>query len=141
MVGFLTSHDGFAMHFVDDDVVGLAGPRPSDTEVQSYVFVIGLQPIPCVELVSSLLTRIQSNPPFAQLTRPNGTPIWIRGSTVTEIRDPLSVEMQNPPAITRQVIRFAGNSQAVQETYGQLKTILSGAGANSQLFNDGLTDI
>jgi hypothetical protein len=135
MVELKLSQDNVAKNFADDAIAAVAGPHPHDTVILSYVFISGRQPIGTLEPVQSLIDRLKiTNHNFAMLTRPNGTPVWIRAIAMTEIRDPVASELPDPPNITRSIVRYAGFHQAIQESIQTAKSIILVAGPTPGLF-------
>jgi hypothetical protein len=135
MVALKLSQDGFAKTFADDAIAAVAGPRSHDAGILSYVFIGGRQPIETLEPVQSLLDRLKiTNQSFAMLTRPNATPIWIRGAAITEIREPVASELPDPPNITASVIEYAGFHQAIQESIETARPVILAAHPKPGLF-------
>lgn len=64
------------------------------------------------EAGGALLARLGIAADFAQLTRPDGSPVWIGGKAVSSLRAPLSGEF---PAAAKTVIYAGSTTQAVQE--------------------------
>ena len=63
------------------------------------------------------------------LTRPDGQPVWIKGSAAKMVRPPLSSEIAFPPNVTRAVVIVAGRPQAVQQDVAMASAILIAGGA------------
>jgi hypothetical protein len=128
MVSITISQDGLGMNFEDERIMAVAGANPCETGVLSYVFVRGYQPLGTFEPVEALLTRLKiTNQNFAKLTRPNTTPIWIRGSAITKIRDPIAPELRDAPYMTRLVIVYAPFNQVIRESLEKAKPIILAA--------------
>jgi len=79
------------------------------------------------ETVQALMRRLKIEKDFAQLTRPNGWRVWIRGSSVTAIRPPVPGEYS---AAVRSVISTNSLTQAVKEAPAEVTAALDGRGGN-----------
>jgi hypothetical protein len=91
-------------------------------------------PLASAESVESPLARLEPRPPFAKLTRPHGTPIWIRVSSIRAIRRPLDLERPDPPGARRSDIAIAGGPQAIQEDIEPATPIPLASGTKPALF-------
>src|SRR6516225_7034924 len=80
---------------VDENAVTLvAGPYPHDVGPHTYVHGVDRGVLVTVEDAAALTARLGIDPPLAKLTRPNRTPVWIKGAAVTTLRAPLPTERQ-----------------------------------------------
>lgn len=110
----ITALDGTVLLINDDSVVLVAGPFPGDATTRSYVS----GPVPAAiatnEDAAALVARLHPQVPFARLTRPNGTAVWIKGGAVSMIRRPIAGE--TPPNEKVGAVIFLGAlHQAVAE--------------------------
>jgi len=85
----ITALDGTVLHIADDSVTMVVGPYPGDTPNRSYVSGPGPAPIATNEAAAALVGRLHPKQALAVLTRPNNTPVWIKGSAVTLLRPPI----------------------------------------------------
>src|SRR6516162_8523606 len=81
------------------------------------------------EGAAALAARLGINPPLAKLTRPNRTPVWIKGSAVTTLRAPMPTERQGPGAVNAVVI-IGDFHQPVHEDRATAQRALSAHGAD-----------
>ncbi len=133
MVAITSLEGGRALEVEDAAISALAGPRRRDVGHHTYVFGATPAPLATAEPIESLLARLNPRPPFAKLTRPDGTPIWVRGASITAIRPPLDVERPDPPAVVKLGIAFGGAHQAIREDLDHARPILLAAGAKPAL--------
>jgi len=66
---------------------------------------------------------------MAKLTRPNRTPVWIKGSAVTTLRAPMPTERQGPRAVNAVVI-IGDLHQPVHEDLATAQRMLNAHGAH-----------
>jgi len=78
---------------------------------------------------ATLAGRLAIDPPLAKLTRPDMTPVWIKGASVTAIRAPLPTERQGPGAVNAVVI-LGDLHQAVHEDLATAERVLHAHGAH-----------
>jgi hypothetical protein len=102
----------------------LSGPYPHDVGPHAYVHRVGRG----VLGAAALAARLGVNPPLAKLTRPNRTPVWIRGSAVTTLRAPLPTERQGPGDVNAIVI-LGDLRQAIPEDLTTAERVLNAHGA------------
>ncbi len=101
----------------------------NDTTGAAVTCVYGIPPsmLMAAETVPALMQRLKIEKDFAQLTRPNGWKVWIRGSSVTAIRPPVPGEYS---AAVKSVISTSSLTQAVRETPAEVTAALDGHGGN-----------
>jgi len=80
--------DGIAVDVDEDTVTLVSGPYPHDVGAHTYVHGVERGVLVTAESAAALAARLGVNPPLAKLTRPNATPVWIKGSAVTTLRTP-----------------------------------------------------
>src|ERR1700761_1026712 len=91
--------------FIDGNAVTLvAGPYPHDPGPHTYVHGVDRGVLVTIEDAAALVARLGVDPPLANLTRPDASPVWLRGSAVTEIRPPLVTEQQAGGAVKAVVV-------------------------------------
>jgi hypothetical protein len=101
----------------------------NDTTGEAVTCIYGIPPamLTITEPVHAFMQRLAITPEFAQLTRPNGRPVWIRGSSAISIRPPVPGEF--PPALRVNAVVWAGSlTQAVRETPAQALAALNAHG-------------
>jgi hypothetical protein len=81
------------------------------------------------EDTAAFAARLGVTPPLAKLTRPDLTPVWIKGAAVTGIRAPLATEQESPGAVNAVVILGALH-QSVHEDLSTAERVLNAHGAN-----------
>jgi len=120
--------DGTAVG-VDENVVALvAGPYPHDVGPDTY-HGVDRGVLVTTESAAALAARLGVDPPLAKLTRPNATPVWIKGPAVTSLRAPLPTERQGPGAVNAMVI-LGHLHQAVHEDLATAERVLNAHGAH-----------
>ncbi|HYZ42646.1 MAG TPA: hypothetical protein VE687_18770 [Stellaceae bacterium] len=113
---------------IDEEAVTLiAGPYPHDVGPHTYVHAIDRGVLVTAEAPSALVARLGVHPPLARLTRPDLTPVWLKGSAVTAIRAPLPTERQAPGSVNSVVI-VGGLNQAVHETVEAARAVVNAHG-------------
>ncbi|MDE1146905.1 MAG: hypothetical protein PW843_09825 [Azospirillaceae bacterium] len=120
----ITALDGAVMHIDDDSVVlvtgglgstSVRGPGPADISTREDAAV--------------LVARLRLKTPLARLTRPDGSPVWIKGGAVSLVRKPLPGDVP-PGGRVGAVLFVAGDHQAVAEDVDAVRTSLNAHGAN-----------
>jgi hypothetical protein len=123
MVDIVTS-TGMTVTVPDNAINVVSGPYPGDVGVKSYIRGgFGLGAIESSEDASHFVEGLQAT--LVRLTRPNGTPVWVKASAITMLRFPLDTEIPSPPNVVRSVIMVGGFHQALQEDIATLRRILA----------------
>jgi hypothetical protein len=120
--------DGTAVDVDENAVTLVAGPYPHDVGTHTYVHGVERGVLVTAESAAALAARLGVNPPLAKLTRPNATPVWIKGSAVTTLRAPIPTERQGPGAVNAVVI-LCDLHQAVHEDHATAERVLKAHGA------------
>jgi hypothetical protein len=108
----------------DEAINVVSGPYHSDSGTKSYVRGnFGPGALESKEDASHLVGRLQVT--LAMLTRPNGTPVWVKTRAIVILRYPLDTEIQGPPNLVRSVIVVGGFLQALQEDIVTVRQIMS----------------
>jgi hypothetical protein len=123
--------DGTDLHADENAVVLVAGAGDAGT----YTMVRGVDrdPLMTAEDAAALVARLPIARPLAQLTRPDSTPVWIKGSAVIALRAPLATERPSPGAANAVVILgglLGVLHQAVREDVAAAEQVLNAHGAN-----------
>ena len=84
----LTTVDGLQVSFEPDSVAVLTDHDAGTGVAVTCVYGITNSDLHIAESVAAFLSRLGITPDFAQLTRPNASPVWIHGSAVSSIRVP-----------------------------------------------------
>ncbi len=121
--------DGTDIHADENAIILVAGPDAYVAGAHVNIYGIDRGALPAAENPALLVARLAVSPPLARLTRPDGTPVWIKGPAVTAIRAPLSTERQDPGAVNALVI-LGGLHQAVREDVLAAQQVLNAHGAN-----------
>jgi hypothetical protein len=119
--------DGTAVDVDENAVTLVSGPYPHDVGPHTYVHGVERGVLVTAEAAAALAARI--NPPLAKLTRPNRTPVWIKGSAVTTLRAPIPTERQGPGVVNAVVI-LGDLHQAVHEDLATAERVLNAHGAD-----------
>jgi len=88
----LTTVDGLQVSFQPDSVAVLTDHDAGTGVAVTCVYGITNSDLHIAESVAAFLSRLGITTNFAQLTRPNDSPVWIHGSAVSSIRAPLPAE-------------------------------------------------
>jgi hypothetical protein len=118
------------IQYIDDNsVVILAGPAPNDPANRSYVTGPGVAAIQTDENVASLLARLHPKTALAPFTRPNNTPVWVKGAAVSRLMAPLANDVP-PGEVVGTVLYFGALHQAVVEDVPTARGIVNAHGGN-----------
>jgi hypothetical protein len=125
----ITTLNGTVLSLDDNDIVRVAGPMPGDPQDRSYVTGPAPDPVAANEGVQTLLARVHPTTPLVQLTRPDGSPVWIKGGAVSLVRPPIPDDI---PAGERvgAVLIVGGHHQAVQEDVPMARSVVNQHGGN-----------
>jgi hypothetical protein len=125
----ITALDGTVLHIDDNSIVLVAGPYPGDPPNRSYVTGPAPAPIATNEDAATLVASLHPKVSLAKLTRPNNTPVWIKGGAATLVRAPIAGD--TPPGETvGAVIYFGAGHQAVEEDVPTARAALNAHGGN-----------
>jgi hypothetical protein len=122
--------DGTEVVVNDDAVTLVAGPYPHDLGRHTYVHGVDRGVLVTAEDAAALVARLGGDRPLVKLTRPDATPVWIKGSSVSEIRPPLAMEQQAAGAV-KAVVVIGDLHQAVCEDMQTAMSILNPRAANA----------
>ena len=121
--------DGTAVDVDENAVILVSGPYPHDVGRHTYVHGVDRGVLVTAEDAAALAARLGVSPPLARLTRPDMTPVWIKGSVVSAIRAPLPTEQQGPGVVNAVVI-LGDLHQAVHEELATAEQALKAHGAH-----------
>jgi hypothetical protein len=122
--------DGTEIAVNENAVTLVAGPYPHDLGPHTYVHGVDRGVLVTAEDAAVLAARLGVDPPLAKLTRPDASPVWVKGSAVSEIRPPLTTEQQAAGAV-RAVVAIGDLHQAVREDVQTAMRILNPPAANA----------
>jgi hypothetical protein len=115
---------GGTVPVVDSSINVVSGPYESYPGIKSYVRgSFGPGAIESTEDAAHLVGRLQVT--LAELTRPNGTAVWVKISAITMVRYPLDTEIPAPPNLVRSVIMVGGFHQALQEDVDTIRHLMT----------------
>jgi len=120
--------DGTEVAVNESAVTLVAGPYPHDLGPHTYVHGVDRGVLVTTEDAAALVARLGVDPPLAKLTRPNSTPVWVKGSAVTAIRAPLPTEEPFPGPV-KAVLIIGDLHQAVHEDVATAARVLNIHGA------------
>jgi hypothetical protein len=106
--------DGQEIDANETAIVLIAGPRPHDVGPHTYVYGVTQAPLVTAERPDALVARLGVTPPLAKLTRPDLTPVWVKGAAVTTVRGPIPDEQQGSGEVNS-VLQFGSHSQSLLE--------------------------
>ena len=124
----------------DEAINVVSGPYHSDSGTKSYVRGnFGPGALESKEDASHLVGRLQVT--LAMLTRPNGTPVWVKTRAIAILRYPLDTEIQGPTNLVRSVIVVGGFLQALQEDIATVRQIMSKSAPGALATSSALTRV
>jgi hypothetical protein len=121
----LTTRGGAVITFIPSTIDAVADHNDTTGEAVTCVYGIPPTMLAITETVQGFLQRLQIAADFARLTRPNGWPVWIRGSSVSSLRPPAPGEHS---AAVKAIISTASVTQAVRETPAEATAALNAHG-------------
>jgi hypothetical protein len=122
--------DGTEVAVNEEAVTLVAGPYPHDLGPHTYVHGVERGVLVTAEDGAALVARLGADPPLVKLTRPDASPVWIKGSAVSEIRPPRATEQQAAGAV-KAVVVICDLHQAVREDVQTAMSILNPPAANA----------
>jgi hypothetical protein len=122
--------DGTEVAVNENAVTLVAGPYPHDLGPHTYVHGVDRRVLVTAEDAAALIARLRIDPPLMKLTRPDASPVWVKGSAVGEIRPPRAAEQQAAGAV-KAVVVIGDLHQAVREDVQTAMSILNPPAANA----------
>jgi len=116
--------DGTEVDVNENAITLIVGPYPHDLGPHTYVHGVDRGVLVTAEAAAALVARLRIDPPLAKFTRRDSTPVWLKGSAVTEVRAPLATELQGSAEVIAVVI-VGGLHQAVREDAKTVETVLN----------------
>ena len=123
----LTTTGGTQVTFVAAAVSALVDHDASTGESVTCIYGVTNTVLRISEFVQAFMTRLKFTRKFAQLTRPNGSPVWMNGAAVSSIRAPLPNEYV---AGVNTVVFAGGLTQGVQETPADVTASINSHGGD-----------
>src|ERR1700751_283430 len=108
----------------------VVGPYPHDLGRHTYVHGVDRGVLVTAEDAAALVARLGVDPPLVKLTRPDASPVWVKGSAISAIRPPLATEQQAAGAV-KAVVVMGDLHQAVREDMQTAMSILNPRAANA----------
>jgi hypothetical protein len=122
----LTTVGGTQIFFDPKKISAVTDHDPAGAAV-TCIYGIAKDMIEITETVAAFFARLNIDAMFAQLTRPNGSPIWISGAAASSVRAPFQGEY----AATVKAVVTAGTwNQGVREAPQTVVDALNGHGGN-----------
>lgn len=106
--------DGTDVVVNEEAVTLVVGPYPHDVGAHTYVHGVERGVLVTAEAAAALATRLGVDPPLVRLTRPDGSPVWIKKLSITAVRPPSPREQQAGDSV-KAVVVIGGLQQAVRE--------------------------
>ena len=126
-MAILTTVDGHQITFNPKAVSALTNHNASTGQVVTTVYGITNAAIDITETAQAFMSRLGIANNFAQLTRPNGSPVWLNGSAVSSLRPPLPNQYV---AGVNTVVSTDGLTQGVTETPAAVTAAINAHGGN-----------
>jgi hypothetical protein len=123
----LTTVGGLQITFKPSSVAVLADHDASTGAAVTCVYGVTNNMLKIDETVQKFLSRVGIAKNFAQLTRPNGSPVWINGSAVSSLYAPGPKEYV---ASVKTIVVTGALTQGVQEAPDAATTALNAHGGS-----------
>ena len=121
--------DGPDIDVNENAIVLVAGPYPYDVGPHTYVYGVTPGVLVTAEPAAALVGRLGVNPSLARLTRPNSTPVWIKGAAATYVRLPMDIEVKDPGQVNA-VVGIGKLRQPVHEAVADARAVVNAHGGN-----------
>lgn len=123
----LTTVEGLRVLFDPAAIAAIAGADLQTGMAAAVIYGLAPEGLTVAESTDALAQRLNLAASLAKLTRPDGSPIWITGKSVSVARQPSSMEYG---AAVRSVIFAGALKQAVRETLDDVKQTINRVGGN-----------
>ena len=123
----LTTIGGVQIAFVARAISGIADHDATTGQAVTCIYGLSDKHVSVRESVPAIMARLKIGNNFAQLTRANGSPVWLNGSAVTLIRPPLPDEYVTG---VNTVIFAAALTQGVKEPPDVVTTAINARGGD-----------
>ena len=121
--------DGQDIDGDENSITLITVPYPHDAEPHTYVYGLTQALLMTVEKPDALVARLGITPRLAKLTRPDRSPVWVKGSAVTSVRAARPPEQQEPGEVNA-VLQVGSHPQSVREDLATVRGIINAHGAN-----------
>jgi hypothetical protein len=121
----LTDTAGEEIDFDPADVTAITSTDSDTGGELTCLYGLSAGLVRTAEPVATLIGRLRLEAKLAQLTRPDGSPVWIAGAAVISLRPP--IQDQYPPSV-QAVVSVTGLTQGVTETPAQAKAAIDAHG-------------
>jgi hypothetical protein len=121
--------DGQNIDGDESAVVVIAGPYPHDVGPHTYVYGVTQAVLVTAEKPDALVARLGVEPPLAKLSRPDLSPVWVKGSAVTSVRAPCPIEEQGPGEVNA-ILQLGSHPQSVHEDLLTVRGIINAHGGH-----------
>ena len=127
----LTNLDGVEITFNPSAVVAISDHDDTTGDAHTWVFGISGGRTLIAESVDAFMQRLKIANDFAKLTRPDGWPVWIRGSAVSTVlaAEPSDAGLPTVKPI-KSIVKVGSLRQAVAEIPADAIAALNAHGAN-----------
>jgi hypothetical protein len=123
----ITTVEGLRILFDPAAIAAIAGSDGQTGATGAVIYGLGPEGLTVGESTAALIKRLSLASSLAKLTRPDGSPIWINGKSVSVARQPSPGEYQ---AQVQSVIFAGAIKQAVREMLDDVRQAIDRAGAN-----------
>ena len=123
----ITTVEGLRVLFDSAAISAVADSDIQTGAAGAVIYGLGPQGLVVSESTDALIGRLNLTSSLAKLTRPDGSPIWINGKSVSVARQPSSGEYE---AQAHSVIFADALKQAVRETLDEVKQAVNPVGGN-----------
>jgi hypothetical protein len=122
----IVGSDGSPVIVPDEAITVITGPYAFEPVTKSYIRgAFGQGALESTEDPAHLVGRLQVKEPLVQLTRPNGTPVWVKPSAISILRYPNDMEARDEPGYAvRSVIIVGGYHQPLREDIAAVQRIM-----------------
>ena len=123
----ITTVEGLRVLFDSAAISAIAGSEGQTGVSGAVIYGLAPEGLRVSESTDALVQRLRLSSSLAKLTRPDGSPIWVNGKSVSVVREPASLEY----AATVHAVVFAGAlEQAVLETLDDVKQAINRVGGS-----------
>jgi len=123
----ITTVDGIQITFSPKTISVITDHDAVTGEAVTCVYGITVAALRTKEPAPTLMKRLRIAANFAQLTRPNGSPVWIDGASVSSLRAPLPDEFVDG---VNTVVFASALTQGVKESPSVATAALNAQGAD-----------
>jgi hypothetical protein len=126
-VAEITTVEGLRVLFDPAAVAAIAADDQQTGLARAVIYGLAPEGLTVGESTDALIRRLNLAASLASLTRPDGSPVWINGKSVSVARQPAPMEYG---AEVRSVAFAGALKQAVREALDDLRPAINRAGGN-----------